>query len=101
VVGEFHFGAVDRGVFDIGLIGVADQASRAKAYQNYVRSVLALPKFIGAHWFQYTDQPTTGRPSDGENGNVGFVSLTDTPYPELIHAAREVHGDMYEKRFGD
>lgn len=101
VIGEFHFGAVDRGVFDIGLIGVADQASRAKAYQNYVRSVLALPKFIGAHWFQYTDQPTTGRPSDGENGNVGFVSLTDTPYPELIQAAREVHGDMYQKRFGD
>ncbi len=99
VIGEFHFGAVDRGVFDIGIIGVADQTSRAKAYQTYVRSVLAQPKFIGAHWFQYTDQPTTGRPSDGENGNVGFISLTDTPYPELIEAAREVHGDMYQTRF--
>lgn len=99
VIGEFHFGAVDRGVFDIGLIGVADQKGRAKAYQNYLKTVLAHPKFIGAHWFQYTDQPTTGRAGDGENGNVGFVSITDTPYPELIQAAREIHAKMYPLRF--
>jgi len=99
VIGEFHFGAVDRGVFDVGLIGVADQAGRARAYQQYLQSVLEHPKFIGAHWFQYTDQPTTGRPMDGENGNVGFVSITDTPYPELIKAARETHAKMYSTRF--
>jgi hypothetical protein len=99
VIGEFHFGAVDRGVFDIGLIGVADQQSRARAYQNYVKSVLAHPKFVGAHWFQYTDQPTTGRAGDGENGNVGFVSIADTPYPELIDAARDIHAKMYPLRF--
>ncbi len=100
VVGEFHFGAPDRGVFDTGLFGVADQAARGRAYQNYVRSVLALPKFVGAHWFQYTDQPATGRPMDGENGNVGFVSITDTPHRELIEAAREIHAEMYQLRFG-
>jgi len=99
LIGEFHFGAVDRGVFDVGLIGVADQAGRARAYQQYVQSVLEHPKFVGAHWFQYTDQPTTGRPMDGENGNVGFVSITDTPYPELIKAAREAHATMYSTRF--
>lgn len=99
VIGEFHFGAVDRGVFDVGLIGVADQAGRARAYQQYVRSVLEHPKFVGAHWFQYADQPTTGRPMDGENGNVGFVSITDTPYPELIESAREIHARMYSTRF--
>ncbi len=99
IIGEFHFGAVDRGAFDIGLIGVADQQGRAKAYQNYLKSVLTHPKFIGAHWFQYTDQPTSGRAGDGENGNVGFVSITDTPYPELIEAAREIHAKMYPLRF--
>lgn len=100
LVGEFHFGAPDRGVFDTGLVGVVDQAARGRAYQNYVRSVLALPKFVGAHWFQYTDQATTGRPMDGENGNVGFVSITDTPHQEIIDAAREIHAKMYEVRFG-
>ena len=100
VIGEFHFGATDRGPFDGGLIPVADQKARGRAYQAYLRSVLAHPACIGAHWFQYTDQPTTGRPGDGENGNVGFVSITDTPYPELIEAARVIHSDMYSIRFG-
>jgi hypothetical protein len=25
------------------------------AYQDYLRSVLALPAFVGCHWFQYSD----------------------------------------------
>jgi len=99
LIGEFHFGATDRGMFDVGLVGVSDQAARGRAYQNYIRSVVDNPKFVGAHWFQYTDQPTIGR-NDGENGNVGFVSITDTPYTELIAAARQVHNEMYARRFG-
>lgn len=99
LVGEFHFGATDRGMFDGGLVNVKDQAARGKAYQGYVRSIVDNPKFVGAHWFQYTDQPTTGR-GDGENGNVGLISITDTPYPELVAAARATHAEMYERRFG-
>jgi hypothetical protein len=99
LIGEFHFGATDRGMFDTGLVGVADQAARGRAYQNYIRSIVDHPKFVGAHWFQYTDQPTIGR-GDGENGNVGFVSITDTPYPEIINAARQVHKEIYTRRFG-
>jgi hypothetical protein len=99
LIGEFHFGATDRGMFDVGLIGVADQEARGRAYQEYLRSVLAHPLLVGAHWFQYSDQAATGRPMDGENGNVGFVSITDTPYPELIAAAREIHGQMYGLRW--
>ena len=98
LVGEFHFGATDRGMFDVGLVGVSDQTARGRAYQTYVRSIVDNPKFVGAHWFQYSDQPTTGR-GDGENGNVGFVSITDTPYPELIDAARAVHAEMYTRRW--
>ncbi len=99
LVGEFHFGATDRGVFDSGLIAVADQAARGRAYRDYLYSVLDHPKFVGAHWFQYTDEPTTGRSLDGENGNIGFVSIADTPYPELIAGARQVHAEMYQRRF--
>ena len=99
LIGEFHFGATDRGMFDGGLVGVADQNARGQACKKYLGSVLAHPKCIGAHWFQYTDQPTTGRTGDGENGNIGFVSITDTPYPELIQAAREINSAMYPTRF--
>jgi hypothetical protein len=99
LIGEFHFGAYDRGMFNGGLVPVKDQNGRAKAYADYVRSVADHPKFVGAHWFQLTDQPTTGR-GDGENANVGFLSITDTPYPELITAARGVHSEIYARRFG-
>ena len=100
LVGEFHFGATDRGLFDPGLIAVANQVARGEAYQAYVRSVLDHPLFVGCHWFQYVDQPLLGRAMDGENANVGFVDVTDTPYPEMIDAARKVHGEMYTRRFG-
>jgi hypothetical protein len=60
------------------------------------RSVWALPAFVGCHWFQYVDQALTGR-FDGENYNIGFVTVTDTPYPEMVEAAREVNVTVYRE----
>lgn len=97
VIGEFHFGALDRGMFHTGLRPVADQAERANAYQRYVRSALAHPALVGTHWFQFADQATTGR-GDGENYQIGFVDICDTPYPETIAASREVGNSLYQTR---
>lgn len=94
LVGEFHFGALDRGIFHAGLVPVKDQIERGKAYQNYVRSVMRMPCFVGCHWFQYVDEPLVGRP-DGENYNIGFVSITDMPYHELIKAASDLNRKIY------
>jgi hypothetical protein len=96
LIGEFHFGALDRGMFHTGLVATPGQAERAAAYQEYVRSVWALPAFVGCHWFQYADQALTGR-SDGENYNIGFVTVTDTPYPEMVAAAREINTTVYDE----
>ena len=98
--GEFHFGALDRGMFHTGLVGVADQAERAEAYKAYVRSALAHPHIVGCHWFQYADQCTVGRPLDGENYQIGFVDVADTPYPESVEACRDVAARLYELRLG-
>lgn len=97
LVGEFHFGALDRGMFHEGLGPRANQAERAAAYIKYVRSVADCPNFVGCHWFQYVDEPITGRWFDGENYNIGLVDVTDTGYPELIAAARRVHGEVYSR----
>jgi len=69
-------------------------------YRDYVTSVLKHPSFVGCHWFQYTDEPLTGRTFDGENYNIGFVTVTDTPYPEMVEAARVVQGEAYNTRAG-
>ena len=100
IIGEFHFGALDRGMFSPGLVAATDQRERGAMYRRYIESVLDTPEFVGAHWFQYTDEPLVGR-FDGENYNIGFVSQTDTVYPELVKAAKQTHGEMYRRRYGN
>jgi hypothetical protein len=97
VIGEFHFGALDRGMFHTGLVPVANQQQRAEAYKSYVRGALENPWIVGTHWFQYGDQATTGR-GDGENYQIGLLDICDTPYPETIQAVREVGYGMYRQR---
>jgi hypothetical protein len=95
IIGEFHFGALDRGLFHTGLVPVADQAARAQAYKDYVRGALRHPQFVGCHWFQYADEPTTGRVYDEENYQIGFVDIADTPYAETVAGCREVGYALY------
>jgi hypothetical protein len=98
IVGEFHFGALDRGMFHTGLVSVSNQAERAAAYQAYVEGALRHPQFVGTHWFQYQDEPTTGRVLDEENYQIGFVDIADTPYAEITAASREVGERLYRLR---
>ena len=100
IIGEFHVGASDSGLFHPGLIHAANQEDRARMYKEYMESVIDNPYFVGAHWFQYVDSPITGRAYDGENYNVGFVSVADVPYERMVQAAKELHRDMYLRRFG-
>jgi hypothetical protein len=97
IIGEFHFGALDRGLFHTGLVPVENQAARAESYKEYVLGALRHPQFVGTHWFQYMDEPTTGRVYDEENYQIGFVDIADTPYAETIAACREVARQLYRK----
>lgn len=99
IIGEFHFGALDRGMFDPGLRKAENQAERAAKYAAYLEQAAKGAWCVGAHWFQYVDQPLTGR-ADGENYNIGFVSVTDDPYPEMVAAARKINGELYRIRAG-
>ena len=98
--GEFHFGALDRGLFHTGLVATQSQEERAACYTAFVRSCLAHPRYVGTHWFQWRDQALTGR-GDGENYQIGFLTVTDQPYPELVDAARKIGAITYETRYGN
>ncbi len=99
IIGEFHFGATDRGPFGRSLIGCADQTARAAALRRYVRDALANPQIVGVHWHQFSDQATTGR-FDGEYFQVGWTDVCDTPYPETRAAIRSVGAELYALRGG-
>lgn len=100
IINQFQFGATDRGLFHPGAVAVSDQTARGAQYQNYVRSVVDHPAFVGCLWYTYSDQPVTGYTLNGENANAGFVSVTDTPYPEMVEAARRTHAELYLRRAG-
>lgn len=97
IIGEFHFGALDRGLPHTGLRSVLNQKQRAEVYQNYVNQAIENPFFVGAHWFQYADQICTGR-NDGENYQIGFIDICDRPYPEMVAAARKIGSYLYMYR---
>ncbi len=97
MIGEFHFGALDRGSFHLGVKSAKNQTERGQMYQNYIQGALRNPNIVGAHWFQYLDEPNTGR-FDGENYNVGFVDICDNPFEELIDKVKETTYTMYEYR---
>jgi hypothetical protein len=77
-----------------------DYEERGKAYRYFVENVAADPYLIGAHWFQMVDDLPTGRPSDGERLNYGFINVIDLPYTDLVKAARRTHARIYELKFG-
>jgi hypothetical protein len=99
IIGEFHFGASDRGLFWNGLVSTDNQQDRGRKYADYVNSALDNPQLVGVHWFQYGDESVTGR-GDGENAQCGFVDVCDTPYAETIQASRAVAEQMYRRRAG-
>ena len=65
-------------------------------YANFLKAALAEPSIVGVHWFQYLDQPVTGRLLDGENGHLGLVGITDVPYQGFIDAVRKANGQVVD-----
>ncbi len=97
IIGEFHFGALDRGLPATGLKGVENQTERAKAFRYFVEQCAAHPLGVGAHWFQYADQSCIGR-FDGENYQIGMVDVCLQPHKELSEAHYETAKVLYNVR---
>lgn len=66
---------------------VRTQRERVSSFRANLTAMASLPYIVGAHWFQYYDEPTRGRPHDGEDYNMGLVDIHDKPYEELTGAA--------------
>jgi hypothetical protein len=88
LISEFHFGSDDRGPFGKGVVSVWNEPQRGEAYAKFIAAAAADPNIVGAHWFQYTDQPVTGRLLDGENSHIGLVGITDIPFGGFVEAVR-------------
>jgi hypothetical protein len=88
LITEFHFGSDDRGPFGKGVVSVWKEAQRGEAYARFVQAAAGDPSIVGTHWFEYVDQPVTGRLIDGENSHIGLVGITDVPFGGFVEAVR-------------
>jgi len=91
--GEFQFGVPGDGLGG-SLVQTASQEERGAAYRYYLEQAASHPAFVGAAWFVGVDEPVTGA-GNTENYNIGFVDVTDRPYPELVKAARATHQRLF------
>jgi hypothetical protein len=98
LIGEFHVGVPERGLAP-GLVQAMSQTERGVAYSYYVEHAAEHPAIIGTHWYQWIDQPATGR-FDGENYAIGWIDVTDRPYPELVAAAKATHAKIEDIHSG-
>ncbi len=99
MIGEFHFGAADRGLDATGIQAVATQEDRARAYRYYIHRCASHPMCLGAHYFNYNDQPYLGR-FDGENYQIGLVDVCNRPYPEFTSAMARANSEAVDIRLG-
>ncbi len=100
LIGEYHCGALDRGLPATGLKGVVSQEERGVMWRYFVEKCAAHPLGVGAHWFQFNDQFCLGR-YDGENYQIGMVDICLQPYPELMEAALETSKRLYMVKNGE
>ncbi len=78
-------------------VAIGRKGERRDLMVQFAEAAIVHPKLVGAHFFQYRDQPISGR-SDGEALLRGFLNVADTPNFELIQANRKVAYDLYKKR---
>jgi len=99
MIGEYHFGALDRGLSATGIRGVSSQEERGIAYRYYLENAISSKYCVGAHYFQYNDQPTLGR-FDGENYQIGFIDVCQRPYEDFIAAVSASSETIYNVAAG-
>lgn len=94
ILSEYGFHALDNRSGSRNVFGfqaqVPDQQARAEAYQLFTSRLARVPYVVGADWFQWSDEPPSGRSSDGEDVNFGIVDVDDKPYEQLADAIRQV-----------
>ena len=71
---------------DTGWEDYPSQADRGRAYEAFLRRLLATPGIVGLDWWAWVDKT-----SQGENSNFGLVSTLDKPYEPFVASVTSAH----------
>lgn len=98
MIGEWHIGAADSNLLCSCLVSVKNEEERGKACFTYLAKCFKNPQCIGAHYFEYNDQPYLGR-FDGEAMPHGLIDICNKPH-ECVEYFRRINKVMYEVATG-
>lgn len=100
IVGEWHIGGSDKGLYANGLVCSSTQAERGKSCAYYMQTAMSYTNCIGIHYFEFNDQPLLGR-FDGENMQHGLIDVCNKPHYDCVERIKESSIKMYEILNGD
>jgi len=98
--GEFSFPPTYAGMRAFGVYGVhvRDEAEAGRRYREWVKEAAENPYCVGLSWFEYRDQPITGRGPGrgeavhyGEHYAFGLTDMTDRPKYALVERIRRAN----------
>ncbi len=100
IITEYSFHSLDGRSGNRNTFGFAaqvlDQEARAEGYKLFTQRLARVPYVIGADWFQWSDEPPSGRTADGEDVNFGVVDIDDRPYETLAAAIKSTTATLNE-----
>jgi hypothetical protein len=98
LIGEFSFPPhydLERGFAVYAAANAEDEASAGDAYAQWLFDAASEPHLIGTFWFEYRDEPLTGRGPGfgsldvyGEDYACGLIDVTDRPKYDLVTRMR-------------
>jgi hypothetical protein len=77
---------------------VDTQGKKADELDQHFDILSHEPFCVGAHVFEYSDQPLAGRNPDGENSNYGFLTARDEFYVETVSRMQQVLPTLEKRR---
>ncbi|QOV88532.1 sugar-binding protein [Humisphaera borealis] len=108
IITEYSFHSLDGRSGNRNMVGfpsqVLDQQARAEAYKLFTTRLSRVPYIVGADWFQWMDEPPSGRLSDGEDANFGIVDVDDRKYETLadaVKATTPILNSLHEQSYND
>lgn len=95
MIGEWHIGGSDKGLLSNGLLSAENQTERGKALSYYLENAAAQPSLVGAHYFEFNDQPLLGR-FDGECMQHGLIDVCNRAYDDCLRSIVASGRKIYE-----
>jgi hypothetical protein len=98
IISEFSYYSSENSSGNKNLMGFGgrteNQKDRAAAYAKFVQRMASFPFILQTTWFQWSDEPASGRLLDGEDCNYGLVNTKGAPYTELIATAALINSKV-------